>query len=400
MGNQRRLKYAPPPDLTTTSQQHYQPPTTTFSPYQSNLSTFQPIFPPTDVQPVLSNNVDSIGVNEVAYKQSNSAPPLPISNATTQQLPININTLQDSSYHGSSGITTTITTPTSYVNCVPPPPSSTLTFQSQPRAIPTRLVSEPATPQNTPADVAYSGFGVYRQQHQQQQQQHQQQQQQELTTNLFGFDNNENGRSVSQLEAIQEIGSSRSNDKTFSPISAARVTEKLENFIAAEQNDDTLSVKSELSAEVAKITAGIVDLGKEKIPVTEELTEIDLKAVSDNFDNLVSSVEEANVPELPKIDYSSNLFDSTIPILTSHGSNFYDPSFSNQQQAITDPFSFVKPAEDNENTVKVGAQSLNAHFDEPQIESSVNKSFSDNVDLAPSSIWEPSNQFEVIFFFN
>lgn len=151
-----------------------------------------------------------------------------------------------------------------------------------------------------------------------------------------------------QLEAIEEAATS--SDKTFTPISAAKVTEKLENFIA-EQNDDTLSVQSELSAEVAKITAKIPQLEKEES--TEELTEIDL-SVSATSDSLLQSDEvkfDISSETSAHLQRQEQTLDSfTVPSATSFfvdppsgnkNVTFYQPSF-HAQRPITDPFSFVQ----------------------------------------------------------
>ena len=272
--------------------------------------------------------------------------------------------------------------------------------------IPSRL-PEPATPQNTPADVAFSGFHAYRQQ----------QQQQEAAAGInssFGFNESLKGSiGGGQLEAIKEGAvAASSDDKTFTPISAAQVSEKLENLIAAEQNEDTQSVKSELSAEVANITAGIPK--SEPVVSTEELTEIDLNS-SGNLDNLVPLETKFDITSETVPETQPQSLDSfTVPSATTFFVNppasnhsvpsFYNPSFQSHPQAVSDPFSFVQSTPPrnyaDSATNFAGPQLLNVGANRPPQHvaselSNAGPESSDNVDLMPQSIWGSNTQTQV-----
>ncbi|XP_058803770.1 SEC23-interacting protein-like isoform X2 [Phymastichus coffea] len=293
LGNQRRLKYAPPPDLTTSPQQHHcQPLSSPIISFPSAPNTAPPTFfnPASGQTPLLDT-------------YSPSAPPLSAQSS------------QGSSLHNSFRNSPVGTSH-----------SSVPSFQSStaPQSIPLRL-PEPATPQNTPADFAFSGFSAYRQQ-------------QVEVLNPFAEPSKSIVAQTATLSSIKE-GITSSEDKTFTPISAAKVTEKLENFIA-EQNDDTLSVKSELSAEVATITAGIVAQEKQK-QIIEELTEIDLNAtsssevlLSENETQQSLIVEQEQSLESLAVPSAIGLFeaDTSVP-------NFSFQQSQQQQQSLTNPFS-------------------------------------------------------------
>lgn len=276
-----------------------------------------------------------------------------------------------------------------------PPPTGTTNnhhFATAPQTIPSRF-PEPATPQNTPADV-FSGFNAYRQQ-------------QQAGAN-FGFNEPPKSsvvQSSSQLDPIKE-------GSTFAPISAAKVTEKLENLIAAEQSDDAQSVKSELSAEVATITSKIPD----DTPPTEELTEIDLNATG-ILDVLAPSSEIKFTSEIqPPPSQSLDSFVPTVPSATCFFVNppvsnqnvpsFYNTSFQTQQP-ITDPFSFVQSGFSSSVTdsaslsgppITNSKQSLNVGATSSSIESPQSLGQIGHVDFAPQSIWEP-NQPQVMLIY-
>ena len=125
-----------------------------------------------------------------------------------------------------------------------------------------------------------------------------------------------------------------------------KVSEILENLIL-EQNDDSISVKSELSAEVATITAGIALRKTENI---EELTEIDLSSNNISQPSGVNfEVSSEKVEKLKKEEQSLDSF--TLPPTTNFFTtqtikNDTTPAFCNQQlksqtqEVVTDPFSF------------------------------------------------------------
>ncbi|KAJ8684380.1 hypothetical protein QAD02_020172 [Eretmocerus hayati] len=286
-----------------------------------------------------------------------------------------------------------------------------------------RPESEPATPQNTPAEHAnyLQAYGAAsRPPLHQPQQQH----------NLFSQAN----PPQQQQQQHQQV-----DESSFSPVSAERVSERLENLIknsADQQNDDALSVKSELSAEVAKITAGI-SLGGEPIgtndAATDELTEIDLNASNQQQSStssfaVISDAFSGGIPTysiplssasfqkpLQHQQQQQNLEELEVPTVSS----FFDaPTPSTQLPApvaqqvqphdhydATDPFSFVQTTSSSTHaaslpgplvqTSLVSQTTRSDHVDyswprteEPPNAARINAD--SNAHLTPHSIWEPS----------
>ncbi|XP_008214633.1 SEC23-interacting protein isoform X2 [Nasonia vitripennis] len=395
LGNQRRLKYAPPPDLTSSAAQtqHYQPPPLPSYPSaQSNPTSA----PPTFFNP--NTQIYNPAAAATSPRIDSHSPSAPIISGPPSS--------QGSSLHSSFRSSPVATPPSGYSVASPvatspvtsftigAPPTSAANnhhFATAPQAIPSRF-PEPATPQNTPADV-FSGFNAYRQQQQQQQQ----------AGGNFGFNEPPKSSVVQpsgQLDPIKE-------GSTFAPISAAKVTEKLENLIAAEQSDDAQSVKSEFSAEVATITSKIPE-DTPPTTATEELTEIDLNA-SGGPDVLAPSSEIKFTSETQPPPSQS--LDSFVPTVPSATSFFVNPPVSNQnvpsfynspfqaQQPITDPFSFIQSGSSSSVTdsanlsgppITNSKQSLNVGATSPSIEPPQSSGHIGHVDFAPQSIWEPN----------
>jgi hypothetical protein len=262
-------------------------------------------------------------------------------------------------------------------------------FSTPPQTIPSRF-PEPATPQNTPADIAFSGFNSYRQQALY-----------ELSRNSIAH--------AGQLNAIKEATVNPIH--TFSTISAAKVTEKLENFIA-EQNDETLSVKCELSADIAKISENIT--ASEKTEYTEEFTEINLN-VNANQDSLEQSNELKFNVLSEKLATPQTLDAFTVPSTTNYfvnpsTNNHTAPTFYNSlfhtSEHLKDSFSFTQsmPTTDLNNfsnhTIKTSdnfiesTQTFNSNTSS-EIDPPKKSESTGNIDLSSKSIWQ-SNQTEVI----
>lgn len=118
-------------------------------------------------------------------------------------------------------------TPSSSANQNPIDITSTAFATTAPLSIPARAHLEPATPQNTPADVAFSGFNLFRQQHQQQQQQ-----QQYHNPGKFVESQQNSSTLRSDATSLQTSDpSTPGSASTFTPISAAKVRMVLKNII-------------------------------------------------------------------------------------------------------------------------------------------------------------------------
>ncbi|CAB0038290.1 unnamed protein product, partial [Trichogramma brassicae] len=168
------------------------------------------------------------------------------------------------------------------------------------------------------------------------------------------------------------------------------VTEKLENLILYEQSDDALSVKSELSSEVAAITAGIADnKPEESSSATEELTEIDLTATSSATNEIDSSETQTSSVQQPEEQQTSlDLFSvpppTTTDFFSSSAQSYPAASFQPQQQqqpAAVDPFSFVQQSQ------QAPQETTNDRTETSSIPSA-------NVDPRPTpqSIWSTTEQ--------
>lgn len=302
LGHQRRLKYVAPPDINTApkqptifqlptppypSQQITQIPTNFYNPlsppHQPQDNSFPPPYQPS--YPEQSPQVSSPPTPPTLFYNPSAGNPQifnPSTIPSPSAPPVSRNSSQGSSVQNSFRSSPIQSSPRVF--------NSLQQFSTPPQPISSH-VGVPATPQNTPA--AESGFSAYHRQH---------------------IQNNK-----CELEAIQEAKQIENNiERTFTPISAATVTEKLEYLIAQQSEDDT-------SSEVAKLTSND----------SEELAEIDLSATRDDL-----------VPE----NQSNNQLDLPEPItlpepLVSSASYFSKPveqSFQTNQVVGQDPFSFVK----------------------------------------------------------
>ncbi|XP_020283226.1 SEC23-interacting protein-like isoform X2 [Pseudomyrmex gracilis] len=244
LGNQRRLKYAPPPDLTSNNAKSYtNPPIQTFFPNQ-NVSA-----PPRVILNPYMTEGSSQGNN---VQQINS---LPEQVSTSEQA--SLNSSLHNSFRSSPIATTTaiynssLSTnqnpfcETSSVSAPSQFASSSLSSSSS-RPIPTRVL-EPATPQNTPANISFPQFyappsdldkdvGTLKNSNQ---------------LNLPPPELTRDNNLVTTVESASDLNPLKSNEEskaTFTPLSAAKVTEKLEHLLA--KQEETSFVGAATSSEV------------------------------------------------------------------------------------------------------------------------------------------------------
>ncbi|XP_012539390.1 uncharacterized protein LOC105838396 isoform X2 [Monomorium pharaonis] len=248
LGNQRRIKYAPPPDLTSNVNPYSNPALQTFLPTQ-NISA-----PPTILNPYESEGL---------AQNNNSS----VQQASSEQFPKSEQLSRNSSLHNSfrsSPVTTGASCNTSVTSTNQNPffESSSASAQfpsSSSRPIPARIL-EPATPQNTPANVSFPGFAPY------------------VNRDLPPISNFDKEitalKNSNQLNSPPEFSKGGTietttesaykptlipgeTETTFAPISAAKVTEKLEHLLAEQQENSSSVAATEALAEVDEITSSV-----------------------------------------------------------------------------------------------------------------------------------------------
>lgn len=243
------MKYAPPPDLTSNNASPYTNPT-----FQTFLPTQNVSAPPTILNPYESEGL----------AQSNNSSVQQIS-FLSEQLPISEQLSRNSSLHNSFR-SSPVATGTSYNPSVTPTnqnsffesSSVSAPIASSSRPIPARVL-EPATPQNTPANVSFPGFASYANRDL-------------LPTSNFDKEivlkNSNQLNSPSEflkgniLETTTEFVYkptliSGETEATFTPISAAKVTEKLEHLLAEQQENSSSITTPKVSSEVDEITSSV-----------------------------------------------------------------------------------------------------------------------------------------------
>ncbi|XP_033209663.1 SEC23-interacting protein isoform X2 [Belonocnema kinseyi] len=272
LGNQRRLKYAPPPDLTSSAPKQYQVPSS--QPFSPQTSALPPHFLNPNVPVQTENYSHQVSTGPSSGPGSSIQSPFSNSPVVTP-------------FSSTANLQTFNQTPTYSLNA-PPRIGS---FASSPENIPGRF-PETLTPQNTPAATSYPGFSAYEKQ------------------SSFGFSGTGISYPASAFNSIhteerKEPPTITTDEKTFTPISAAKVSQKLENFIA-EQEEEFLTQKlNDFSSEVSDITSQIL-LKETKTP--EEPRE--LKKTVGNFDG--NQNREKTVEPLTEIDLNAPL--SEIPL--------------------------------------------------------------------------------------
>lgn len=261
LGNQRRLKYAPPPDLTSNTSKQYSAPAT-----QPLLTPHNPV--PT---PNIFNPNEPVGTNPtcqpVETSISTNSPSL--QRSTPEHLS-QANSLQDSFRsspvaiagvaHNSTGTSGSVTPQSQNSNLAVP--------ATQP------IPEPPTTPQNTPANVNYFGsYDTYNG---------------ALQRDLPSTRTEKGaaaalGRSQVEASTLPKEGVEAKPGVTFAPVSAVQVTEKLEHLLAEREQDP---------------------LPGERSRKIEDATEC--RPIANYDDVKLASVEERN--DLSRPDVSSDVF--------------------------------------------------------------------------------------------
>lgn len=276
LGNQRRLKYAPPPDLTSNTSKQYSAPVT-----QPLLAPHNPVATPNIFNP--NEPVGTIPTYQpVETSITTNSPSL---QRSTPEYLSQANSLQESFRsspvaisgvaYNSTGTSRSVTPQNQNSNLGVPATSS----PAQP--IP-HQVAEPTTPQNTPANVNYFGYDSYGGQR---------------DFPSRAIENSEKGAAAGKnrtepalqipKESAVKSGVEPKPTVTFAPVSAVQVTEKLEHLLAEREEDP-----SRLPGET-KI---------DDVNVTECQ-----RSVANYDDAKLTGVEEQNDLSKPD-DLSSNVF--------------------------------------------------------------------------------------------
>lgn len=287
LGNQRRLKYAPPPDLTTNAKPN--PTVQTFFPTQ-NVSAS-----PTILNPFKSEG--SVQDNNSSVQQTSSLP---------EQLPKFEPPSGNSSLH-TSFRSNLVTTEATYNSSVAPTTqnqfseSSSLSTPSQfvsslSRPIPTQIL-EPTTPQNTPANISFPGFTPYVNRD-------------ILPTSnssnldkeVAAFKNPNQQKSTSEFsrDSIPETTTesahkspliTKETKAIFTPISAAKVTEKLEHLLA-EQKGDFPSTTPETFSKIDEITSSITTESTKSFEPQNETPQATNEFIDESYKAKLNDVQE------------------------------------------------------------------------------------------------------------
>lgn len=170
--------------------------------------------------------------------------------SSTEQLPTSEQLSRNSSLHSSFRSSPVPTfagssanqNPFSDVSLASAPPQ----FASSSRPIPARAL-EPATPQNTPANVSFPGFVPYA---------NRDLPASNLDKDIAAFKSSNQPEELSRSGIVEPIAESankpssisgKADATSFTPISAAKVTEKLEHLLAEQQEDSLCKTVAEAS---------------------------------------------------------------------------------------------------------------------------------------------------------
>ncbi|XP_017877107.1 SEC23-interacting protein-like isoform X2 [Ceratina calcarata] len=317
LGNQRRLKYAPPPDITSNTPKQFSTPSQSILAPQS--SALQSTTPLTIFNPAATTTIPSYQPVEAAI--STSSPSI----RSTPEYLSQANSLQESfrsspvaavpySSSGTSGSATPQTQITSHETVHPVPERQSLSLNCS-----TQLL-EPITPQNTPAVTApYFGFDAQR----------------DFLKKPVNPEKEATKTELNRSEpsiSKETIKSSGEDKPTFSPVSAVQVSEKLEHLLA-EQKETSLAQPIE---------------GQKKTEenVKEDRTAVslnDLKANAEEKDNSKSNaLSNAGVEQLPERSFPQEVHaghEKLDQVAQSHGF----PSVQVPQQYQTFNFFADKP---------------------------------------------------------
>lgn len=282
------MKYAPPPDLTSNNAKPYPNPTIqTFFPIQ-NASAIPTILNPYESERSIRDN--NSGVQQIS--------------SLSEQSSISEQLSRNSSLHGSfrsspvatgttynSSITSTCQSPIYENSSVSAPPQFT---SSSFRSIPSR-VPEPATPQNTPANVSFPGFTPYVNRD------FIPGSNLDKDVTVLGSSNqltsssefSKDNISDSNIElAHKSLSISEESNATFTPISAAKLTDKLEHLLAEQKETSSIKITTVASSEVDEITSNIAtELTQSSKPQSETLQHIS-KSIDNSCEAKLNDVQE------------------------------------------------------------------------------------------------------------
>ncbi|XP_078047652.1 uncharacterized protein LOC144475532 isoform X2 [Augochlora pura] len=251
LGNQRRLKYAPPPELTSTSKQYLAP-------------SVQPVFTPQNVAPLSIFNPNEPAPPAQTYHQQPIEALAPttspsIERSTPEQLS-QTNSLQESfrsspvasaisySSTGSPRSATPQSPNSGYENL----PSRTAVPHSLSRPIP-RPVPETATPQNTPVNFSFPAFETY-----------------PIQPDFLTSTEKDVTRSVqSQVDArVTKSNVSAPGAKptvTFAPTSAIQISEKLEHLLQERKEESLIVDEAERTVAAEAVEGSSREVGEQSI---------------------------------------------------------------------------------------------------------------------------------------
>ncbi|XP_043252633.1 SEC23-interacting protein isoform X1 [Colletes gigas] len=323
LGNQRRLKYALPPDLTTSAPKPFPAPAVPplFAPQSVPTST---IFNPNE-------HVVSAPSQQPIEAPISTNPPS-LQHSTPEQLS-QANSLQESI---RSSPTTTVAhslsvTPRSVTPQSQNSAQESIHFPGKPafpksssRPIPSQ-VPEPATPQNTPANISFSGFDLYANHRD------------FLTTHDSGkqpatADNTASNQPDLRIfkESVAAPVETKTNP-TFAPISAVQVTEKLEHLLA-ELKEDSPEIKSQGNIIETQAVEASTDRKSNDLSKSDSLTDVILNQ-EDSVQSRPTSVSQEPQATCENINESQ-----------SHDLPSYVPSFQQyfQTQPLASGFDFFE----------------------------------------------------------
>ncbi|XP_043520205.1 SEC23-interacting protein-like isoform X2 [Frieseomelitta varia] len=233
LGNQRRLKYAPPPDLTSNTSKQYsalvaQPLVT--SQISATPSIFNPNEPVSSLpsyQPVETN---SISTNSPSLQRST---PEYLSQANSLQESFRSSPVAVGVPYSSTGTSRSVTpqNQNSSSETVPVIEKPSIPLSTA-RAIPLQ-VPEPITPQNTPANVSYFGFDAYAGR--------------DFPSRTIDLEKEPvlaKSHTDSPLPILRDSSTVKpvaeaKTSVTFAPVSAVQVSEKLEHLLAEQKENSS-----------------------------------------------------------------------------------------------------------------------------------------------------------------
>ncbi|XP_043490009.1 uncharacterized protein LOC122516344 isoform X2 [Polistes fuscatus] len=325
LGNQRRLKYAPPPDLTSNTTKQYPNPTV-----QDFFSSSNVLAPSSILNPNTATIEQQISNSSPAPSQTSVISP-------SEQFVTPEQRSQSTSLHGSfrsspstiGAFSNSNVTSQSSLGEISGPSGYSV---SSSRSIPPRNL-DPATPQNTPANVS-SSFGFFSNQPDflmrfgsasySEKEQEVTENQYTHSQDIFKQESSNPTLNVSKTQSLVSPVVS-----TFRPISAAKVTEKLEHFLAEQKEESLSGTSSDFSSEVANITP----------QNGNEIKTLNFKSIlqpsgeSNEESNKIRSNDEPSNADLSKSDYLSdvplnqNSYDNT--------DSLEDPQDFKKTQSIT-----------------------------------------------------------------